>query len=321
MSPHVIWSIIRRRQEWFRMAESKGVLFACRYFGISRKTYYKWWNRYKTAGFDPAALQDRSRRPHSHPKTASQAVVNTVIRLRQHTSYGPRRLQFFLARDHAIALSVCGIYKILDRAGLIHRLTRKKKRFQSYAAYILFPGQKVQVDVKYVPWQTGQPRTHRLYQYSAKDLFTKLRFIRVYDELNALNTVDFARRCLRFFPFPVKCFQTDHGIEFTFAFLDTPKEHPFDVFCRQFNITHKLIPVATPRYNGQVERGHRTDMEEFYRRASFADLKALSPKILRYQRYYNEHRPHMAIHMLTPLQKLRSLQRFKHAQLDYRCYP
>jgi transposase InsO family protein len=319
MPTHMLWAVVRRRQEWFRLAERRGVHYTSLYFGISRKTYYKWWNRYRAAGFDPAALQDRSRRPKTHPKTSSQEVVNTVIRLRRHTSYGPRRLQFFLARDHGLRLSVCGVYKILDRAGCIQRQARKKKRFQSYAAYIHTPGQKVQVDVKYVPWQPGQPRTHRLYQYSAKDLFTKLRFIRVYDELTAQNTVDFARRCLRFFPFPIRCFQTDHGIEFTFAFLDTPKEHPFDTFCRQFKIVHKLIPVATPRYNGQVERGHRTDMEEFYRRASFSDQKGLSPKILRYQRYYNEHRPHMAIDMLTPLQKLRSVSGFKNAQLNYRC--
>ena len=249
-------------------------------------------------------------------------MVDRVLKLRRQTNYGPRRLHFYLTQGKdPLAISVFGIYKILDRAGCIQRYTRKKKRFQSYAAYIHNPGQKVQVDVKYVPWQPGQKRTHRLYQYSAKDLFTKLRFIKIYDELSAHNTVDFAKHCLHFFPFPIRCFQTDHGIEFSFEFFDTPKPHPFDIFCRHHKIAHKLIPVATPRYNGQVERSHRTDMEEFYRRVSFTNLNTLAPKIFRYQRYYNEHRPHMAINMLAPLQKLHSTKGFENVQLNYGCYP
>jgi transposase InsO family protein len=318
MPPHVIWSIIRRRQEWFRLAESKGVAFACRSYGISRKTYYKWWKRYQASGGDPKALQDRSRRPKTSPKTPAEAVVKAVLRLRRHTGYGPRRLQFFLKRDHGLSLSVCGIYKTLNRAGLIVRYARKKKRYQSYALYITFPGQKVQIDVKYVPRKPGQPQ---FYHYQAKDLFTKLRFFRTYDELSAQNTVDFVRRCLQFFPFKILCFQTDHGIEFTYVFLDAHREHPLDTFCRAHAIRHALIPVATPRYNGQVERANRTDMEEFYRRASWTSLADLRAKQGLYLRYYNHYRPHMAINMLTPLQKLRSLPSFRNAKLNYRCYP
>lgn len=320
MPQHMLWAIIRRRQEWFRLAQNKGVSYACQYFGISRKTYYKWWNRFQQAKENPKSLKDRSRRPHHHPKTASKKVVKQVIKLRKRTDYGPVRLQFFLAKD-GLRISTCGIYKILNRKGLIKRYARKKKKYASYAAYIHFPGQKVQIDVKYVPWQPGQPHTNRLYQYTAQDLFTKLRFLKSYDELSAQNTLDFANRCLRFFPFKIKCIQTDHGIEFSYEFLNTPLIHPLDEFCRKNKIRHKLIPVATPRYNGQVERSHRTDMEEFYRRTSFKDLSDLSLKIYRYQRYFNEHRPHMGIKMLTPLQKLASVKGFENIHLDYeRCY-
>jgi transposase InsO family protein len=314
----MVWAVIRRRQEWFRMGSTRGVSYACRYYGISRKTYYKWWNRYKDSSFSSKSLQDRSRKPKTNPKTPPEKVVKTVIRFRRHTDYGPRRSQFFLARDFGIHLSVCGIYKIIRRAGLIKRYARKRKRYQSYASYIRFPGQKIQMDVKYVPRKPGQPQ---FYQYQAKDLFTKLRFFRVYDELSAQNSADFASRCLTFFPFPIRCFQTDHGIEFTYIFLHSKREHPLDAFCRSHNIHHSLIPVATPRYNGQVERANRTDMEEFYRRADWNGLSSLRQKQLRYLAYYNHHRPHMSLDMLTPLQKLRSLNGFENSSLNYRCYP
>ena len=320
MPPHVRWSLIRRRQEWFRLAESRGVSYTCRYYGLSRKTFYKWWSRYKASGFDPKALEDRSRKPRTHPKTSSPEVVKAVIRLRKKTDYGPRRLQYFLEHDEKIRISVCGIYKILNRAGLIKRYARKRKKYQSYAAYIKYPGQKVQMDVKYVPRPIGQGRYRQLFQYQAKDLYTKLRFFRVYDELSAQNTADFARRCLEFFPFPVRCIQTDHGIEFTYVFMESHREHPLDRFCRKRKIRHALIPVATPRYNGQVERANRTDMEEFYRRAEWTRQPELSEKLRRYLGYQNEHRPHMGIEMMTPLEKLRTVRGYETAKLNYECY-
>jgi transposase InsO family protein len=320
MPAHWRWAVIRRRQEWFRVARGKGVAAACRAFGISRKTYYKWWTRYQAAHGDPASLQDQSRRPKTHPQTAPPKVVQAVIRLRKRYGYGPRRLQFYLREDEKITFSVCGIYKILNRAGLIVRYARKRKKYQTYAPYIRFPGQKVQVDVKYVPWSKGQKRTQRLYQYSAKDLFTKLRFIRCYDELSAKATVDFLKRALRFFPFPVRCLQTDNGVEFTYVLAGTDLEHPMDTLCREHKIRHALIPVACPRYNGQVERSHRTDMEELYRRSSYTSLQELAPQIERYAAYYNHHRPHMALNMLTPLQKLRSVKGYENARLNYRCH-
>jgi transposase InsO family protein len=316
MPAHIIWSIIRRRQEWFRMGKRKGVKHSCLYFGISRKTYYKWWNRYQRSGYAPQSLQDRSRRPKTHPKGATQTMVNLVIQLRKQTGFGARRLIFYLKRDSGVSLSICGAHKILKRAGLIKTYIRRKKKYQSYAQYIYYSGQKVQVDVKYVPKRIGN---RRVYQYSAIDLYTKLRFLRIYDELSAANTVDFIKRMLKFFPFKVKRIQTDHGIEFTYSFLDTPKLHPLDQFCLERNIIHCLSPVATPRYNGQVERSHRTDMEEFYRRAAFKDLTELTQKFLLYLRYYNHSRPHMSINMLTPFQKLKSVLPNLH-NLNYRCY-
>jgi transposase InsO family protein len=318
MPKHWNWAVLRRREEWFKFAGRHGVTHACKYFGISRKTYYKWYKRYQASGNQIQSLQDRSRRPQSHPKTAPKEMVNTVIRLRKQTDYGPRRLQFFLERDFSLKISTWGIYKVIDRAGLIKRTTRKKKRYQSYAQYIRYPGHKIQVDVKYVP-RNSQLGWTKAYQYSAKDLYTKLRFIRIYDELSAQHTVDFTKRAIQFFPFKIKRLQTDHGIEFTYSFLDTPKVHPLDALCHKKKILHTLSPVATPRYNGQVERGHRTDMEEFYRRLYTKDPKERDYKLLKYLRYYNESRPHMSLGMLTPFEKLKSFKK-EPVSLNYECY-
>src|SRR5271157_4000521 len=156
MPKHMLWSVIRRRQEWFAMANRRSVSYSCRYFGISRKTFYKWFKRFVASGKDPKALQDRSRRPKSNPKDTSQKVVNMIVKLRKQTDFGPRRIAFYLLRDQGIKISVCGVHKVLSRKKLIKQYKRKKKKYVSYAQYIHYPGQKVQIDVKHLPKRPDQ---------------------------------------------------------------------------------------------------------------------------------------------------------------------
>jgi len=321
MPKHIIWSIIRRRREWFELAGRRGVVYACHYFGISRKTFYKWYKRYLASGKDPKSLQDQSRRPKSNPKATPKEVVALIVKLRKRTGFGPRRLQFYLQRDYSIKISVCAVYKVLLRENMIKRYKRKKKIFQSYGQYIKYPGHLIQIDVKHLPKRPGQFDS-RDYQYSAKDVFTKLRFIKIYKDLSANNSVDFLNRTVVFFPFKISRIQTDHGVEFTYDMIPhINKIHPLDKLCKKLNIKHRLSPVATPRYNGQIERSIRTDIEEFYRRLKpCSSYYQLYNKLLNYSKYYNYFRPHMSINMLSPIQKLRSIPEFQSADLNWECY-
>ena len=100
-----------------------------------------------------------------------------------------------------------------------------------------------------------------------------MRFVWVYQELCPANSVDFARKMLAFFPFPVGEIQTDHGIEFTYIFMPwVKKPHPFEELLKEMGIRHKLIPIATPKQNGRVERSHRTDEKNFI---TSGDLESL----------------------------------------------
>lgn len=61
---------------------------ACRRFGISRKTGYKWLDRYETSGMD--GLVERSRRPKSNPLQMSGDVVVDLVKLHEaHWDWGP----------------------------------------------------------------------------------------------------------------------------------------------------------------------------------------------------------------------------------------
>ena len=279
----------------------------CGYFGISRKTFYKWYGRYQEAGRDFHVLKDRSRRPHSHPRSVPKPVVERVLALRRKTRYGPRRLAYYLAQE-GIHISVYGAYRVLQRAGMIQkRRSRPRKKPQSYA--MAAPGQRVQIDVQYLPKMALRDRPEPLqqYLYCAIDDCTRLQVVWVSSELTPLASALFLRRVLTTLPFPIQEVQTDHGTEFTYVFMPhVQKPHPFEEALRDLSIRHKLIPVATPKQNGKVERVHRTLDEECLNPRNFRKPRPREHAISRWLRFYNSQRPHSSLEWHTPLQKLQS---------------
>ena len=87
-------STMSLRREFVMLASREGAnhTLLCRRFGISRKTGYKWLERFAREG--PSGLAEVSRRPHSTPSKVSPAVEQTVLNLRDaHPDWGARTLR------------------------------------------------------------------------------------------------------------------------------------------------------------------------------------------------------------------------------------
>ena len=87
-------SIMVQRSEFVRLASVEGQEFseACSRFGISRKTGYKWMNRFREEG--ESGLADRSRRPKKSPDKSSKKTESMVVKLREkHPRWGGRKLR------------------------------------------------------------------------------------------------------------------------------------------------------------------------------------------------------------------------------------
>ena len=284
----------------------------CEHYGISRKTFYKWYGRYRESGRDFHVLKDRSRRPHGHPRSIPNRVVERVVTMRHKTRYGPRRIAYYLAQE-GISISVYGVYRVLQRAGLVHkRRSRPRKKPQSYAMAV--PGQRVQLDVKYLPalHLNDRPEPLKQYLYNAIDDCTRLQVACVRCELTPQASVRFLHKMRRAFPFPIQEVQTDHGTEFTYVFFPhVQKPHPFEQELAVLGIRHKLIPVAKPENNGKVERSHRTLDEECLNSRAFRKPGPREHAIKRWVNFYNAQRPHSALDWRTPIQKLHSFPHYR----------
>ena len=96
---------VHRRLGWFRYVDevTHNVAKTCRYFGISRRTCYRWYRRYGKLG--EAGLRNGSSRPLHSPRATSAAIVEKILYLRRYYHFGPYRICMYLRRYHAVTIS------------------------------------------------------------------------------------------------------------------------------------------------------------------------------------------------------------------------
>jgi len=300
--------IAKKLYLFFLAVKYQNITLACHKLGYRRSYFYFWYNRLTQADFDISSLENRSRRPLSHPKQTAGQIVDKIISLRRQTGYGPDRLQFHLKRLYNIHVARSTIGHILKRENLIPAKTTKPKKKHPKRYQMPNPGDLIQMDVKYLPYRI---RGEQHYQYTALDDCTRWRFAKIYYDLSVNNTHAFFKELLKAAPFRIKTLQTDNGAEFTYKFISDPKcinklpkSHPLDILCQKHNIRHKLIPPGQCQINGKVERSHRIDEEEFYRLKTYKSLEKIQTSFQTWIYNYNHKRPHSGINKMTPSQKL-----------------
>jgi transposase InsO family protein len=301
----------RIRYAWFRKAEELGnVKEACKYYGIPRSSYYYWHSRWLESGKKLPSLYDQPKVAKTHPNELLGTRKGLILAIRKTTGFGKDNLSYVLARDYSIKISPTGIGNVLRRENLVKK-TKRRKRTRKLNDYIYYPGEKLQLDVKH--W-------HRVaYQYDIIDCATRIKYKRLYDNFTPENTVNFLKRAERFFnpAFQFVAVQTDNGSENTYTqFPNIKIKHPVDIYLESRGIKHILIKASSPHLNGFIERSHGVDKRGFRLTGKDMTYKNLNEFLTKDCEKYNTYRPHQSLEMKTPLEYLRSLPGFEHANID-----
>lgn len=269
---------------------------------VSRATLYRWQKRLQEKG--PKGLEEKTRRPHRVRKPAwDGAFAECLLILReQYPGWGKDKLVILLKREGWLtsASTVGRVLKYLKRRGLLHEppkgLIKVKKRVarRPYAIRkprdytITEPGDLVQVDTLDVHPLDGKGVKH----FTARDVVSRWDVLEVHQRATANTATEFLETILARMPFPVRAIQVDGGSEFRAG---------FEQACMQLGLRLFVLPPHSPKLNGRVERAHRTHLEEFY--AVFPDsaqLEKLNIALYKWERVYNQIRPHQALDYLTP---------------------
>lgn len=273
------------RQRVLKYAEKYGVTEASIRYKVSRKTIYKWKKRNDGS---IESLKDRKRTPHRIARKQTAEELKLVKRyVRKYT--GDLLLGFEKAQAHGYSRSY-GCFKRtaykLVKPGKKQKRVRKNKPYQRAD----YPGQKIQMDVKFVPSYCVADG-EKYYQFTAKDECTRWTYREIYAEHSTASAKNFLEKLIRKAPFPIRMIQTDNGTEFTNALLVTKSKHKtlFEEALIEMGIEYHRIRIATPRHNGKVERQHQTDELRFYKHMRMFSLEDGRKQLAIYQRESNNH--------------------------------
>ena len=269
----------------------------CRSFGVSRKTGYKWIERYKNGG--PGELSDRSRAPHRCPHSLPDEMAQLILAVRKdHPTWGPRKILAWIARKNPEtrlpASSTAG--DLLKRYGLTRprRRRRRTSPFDQPFQPCSGPNDTWCADFK------GQFRLgdgDKCYPLTLSDAYS--RFLLACRGLLDPNTDETKKRfeiAFKEYGLP-RAIRSDNGPPF--ATIGPHGLSRLSVWWLKLGIRHERIQPGRPDQNGSHERMHRTLKEETAKPPK-ATLRAQQRAFDRFWDEYNFERPHEALQQCTP---------------------
>jgi transposase InsO family protein len=290
----------------------------CRAFGISRKTGYKWLDRYEKDG--PAGLEERRPVALTCPHRTPDALVAVLVELRkEHPSWGPKKLKARLeAQGVGEVPAASTIGDLLKRHGLV-----RPRRRRVYApsmvpqplAEATAPNDTWCVDFK-GHFALGDKT--RCYPLTLTDQVSryllKCESVDKPDEAHVRPHFD---RAFREYGLPLRM-RSDNGPPFASTGIGGLTK--LSVWWIKLGIVPERIEPGKPQQNGRHERMHRTLKDEVASRPA-ADRQAQQLAFDRFRHEYNDVRPHEALSQQTPSSRYSVSRRVMPAVLSSPEYP
>jgi putative transposase len=294
-------SVVDQRTEFVLRALRNAEVFGdlCREFGISRKTGYKWKERFLQDGL--GGLGDQSRRPDSSPNEVSEAMVCRIVKLKvDHPSWGARKLRAILERTTPPSAlpSESSFKRILDKAGLVqHRRRVRSEQAGRLQASIQaeHPNHVWTIDFK--GWWYTRNRL-RFEPLTIRDDFS--RYVLCAQALENACTETVREQLIRVFDrhgLP-EVIRSDNGAPF--AACNSPLGlSRLSAWWLTLGINLDRIAPGRPEQNGGHERMHRDIAQEVENKAE-QDPATQQAALDVWRRTFNEERPHEALGMRVP---------------------
>ena len=286
-----------------RLLDGEAMTEVCRDFGISRKTGYKIFDRYKEHGLE--ALSDRSRRPVRYANQLPAQIETLIVRLKaEKPHWGARKIRELLVRrlDGDIRVPAKStIHAVLDRHGLVRRGGGPRHRARGTPlSEGAVPNDLWCADFK-GEFKLGNG--HYCYPLTATDHASRfLLLCEALDSTREHTALTAFERLFRERGLPL-AIRSDNGVPFASpnALFNLSK---LSVWWLRLGIAIERIKPGNPQQNGRHERMHLTLKLETTKPAARNFLKQQA-KFDDFIDCYNNERPHQALDMQCPAQRYR----------------
>jgi transposase InsO family protein len=290
-------SVMEERMRFVLRLDGEEMSALCREFGISRKTGYKIFERYRSQGLE--AFNDRSRRPVRNANQLAEPVERMIVRAKQDKPHwGARKIRELLVRRLAGDIRVPAkstIHAVLDRHGLVARSRRRRRASGTPLSPGLEPNDLWCADFK-GEFKLGNGR----YCYPLTVTDHASRYLLMCEALESVReepAIDAFGRLFRERGLPI-AIRSDNGVPFASpnGLYNLSK---MAVWWLRLGIGIERIKPGRPQQNGRHERMHLTLKKEATRPAG-ANFLQQQGKFDVFVSEYNEERPHEALEMGVP---------------------
>jgi len=283
-----------------RLLEGEGMSEVCRAFGISRKTGYKIFNRYKDDGLE--ALTDRSRRPVRYANQLPDPVEAMIVRLKREKPYwGARKIRELLIKRLAGDVRIPAkstVHAVLDRHGLVSQARKRNRANKAEGTQLsqaLEPNDLWCVDFK-GEFKLGNGRY--CYPLTVTDQVSRyLLGCEAFESTREQGVFDALRRIFSEFGLPA-AIRSDNGLPFASpnGLYNLSK---LSVWWLRLGISLERIRPGHPQQNGRHERMHLTLKKEATRPPATNTLLQQA-RFDAFVSEFNQERPHEALNMKVP---------------------
>ena len=293
-----------QKLEWIIYYETKAkknASLTARRFGISRKTFYKWYHRFQD-GKSFLGLEEQDRAPkHKRQREITPLEEQNIIKLRKkYIRRSAKKLTFDYKRIYSQTISAWKIQKVIEKYKLYYhpkknaKIQRKRKRAQKKKRITELKQKKISgfllcLDVIVIYWN-GLKR----YIFTAIDKYSKIAFAWMYTSKSSYKAKDFLYRLYYLLDGKISNVQHDN---------DSCFEKAFKKACQELRIGQYWSRPRTPKDNPNNERFNRTLQEEFLQLSNFTPNPAVfNPKLVEYLIDYNFYRAHQSLGYIPPIE-------------------
>ncbi len=262
------------------------------HFGYSQAAIVQWMKR-APSNRRLRTIPTQSSKPHSHPKTLSEKLVDAIVAKREEHNRCAEVVHEELKKQ-GIIVSLSSVQRTLKRKGLIRARSPWKRWHSTFPRPVAEkPGDLVQIDTIHI-----QPRgEQKFYTYTLIDLFSRFAYAKVVWRINTHESLKFVKEAETKAGFTFKTIQSDNGQEFSSWFTEN---------IGVMGIGHRHSRVRQANDNAHIERFNRSIQEESLDHVP-KEFSSYRRAIKTYHAYYNGERSHKGIDFVTPLQKIADL--------------
>jgi len=295
------------RVEWmvfYYTAGRENAAQTAKHFGISRKTFHKWFKRFKDSKYNVKSLADQSKAFY-HKRNWEVTLIQEerIRRLRNRCPYyGKKKLKVLYEKGYSEGISTWKIERVIRRYKLYPDKRKQEKTARKRARALQKSRKRItqlmkegspcflfQLDTIVIYWNNL-----KRYILTAVDHATKLGYARMYRNKSSRSAADFLYRLRYLVDQPIKNLQTDNGSKFAWE---------FEMATTKLGIQRYFSRVKTPKDNPEIERFNETlEYEWLYNLNLCLDPEELNPRLTDWLIEYNFNRPHQSLAYLTPVE-------------------